>query len=127
MLFPRKYSAPRLLRRLVQRHSELAHPCGWDELQVIATREGVRLRIVPFPAPIRAQILRFGGAVVIQIARRLSLHERTIAGFHELTHYWVDPSADLAFQADRPADNSLEEFCDIFAWYVTTTDRPNVR
>jgi len=39
----------------------------------------------------------------------------------------VDPSTELAFETDLPYNNELEEFCDIFAWFVTTPHRPALR
>jgi hypothetical protein len=123
----RRASVPALVRRLSRRHPELERQVLWEDATRICEREGIIIRLVV--APFGARLARFGQFVAIQINRSLDEKARTVAAMHELAHFWRDDPGEPAYYldlGDRRQD-PREEFADIFAWYVTTPHRPDLR
>lgn len=125
--FIRRRGIVGILRHLASRHPELARPCVWDDFVRIAERERIGVSVVPLPACRPARLVRLGHRVFIQIARSLSREERTVLGFHELAHFWRDDPGVMCYYADQSDDAPREEFCDIFAWAVTSPARQFVK
>lgn len=121
----RKWSVPRFVRKMTERHPELARQVLWPGFLAIAQREGVFVRVERLSTA--ARLLRFGSDVYIQLNRSLEPNARTVFGMHELCHFWRDDPGEPCYYADDYSQHPREEFADIFAWYVTTPDRPVLR
>ncbi len=122
----RRWSVPALVRELAPRHPELLRPVALDEARAIAQREGIRLIVVRLPERIRGRLVRIGERLWIQIGRHIPKHERHIVIMHELAHFWRDdPGLMTAYMDDETVD-PMEEFCEVFAWAVTSPAREYV-
>ena len=82
------------------------------------------IQVVPLSD--EARLLRYGRHVAIQLSSRLNEKARTIFAMHELCHFWRDDPGEPCYYADSYSTSPSEEFADVFAWYVTSTDRPNL-
>jgi hypothetical protein len=89
----------------------------------MALRSGVFIRILPLSRP--ARLIRYGESLCIQIHYELNHHLRTRYGMHELCHVWRDELGMSCIYADDEtiAKNEIEDFADLFAWYVTSEAR----
>lgn len=121
----REWSVPRFTRRIARRHPELQSQIRWPDVLTICEREGVLIRLERLSH--HARLLRFGTDVYIQLNRRLDQKARTVFAMHELCHFWRDDPGEPCYYADDYSQHPREEFADIFAWYVTTPDRPTLR
>jgi hypothetical protein len=110
-------------RSLYPRHPELEHPVRWQHFIAMALRSGVFIRILPLSRP--ARLIRYGESLCIQIHYELNHHLRTRYGMHELCHVWRDELGMSCIYADDEtiAKNEIEDFADLFAWYVTSEAR----
>lgn len=120
----REWSVPRFTRRLARRHPELERQVLWPDVEAFCRRERVLLRRCAISDD--ARLLRFGQHVCIQLRRSLDEKAATIFAMHELCHFWRDDPGEPCYYADAHSQDPREEFADIFAWYVTTPDRPEL-
>lgn len=121
----RRPSVARFTRRMARRHPELERQVLWSDVQVMCGREGILIQRVPMAT--NARLVRYGPAVGLQLNRQLNEKARTVFAMHELCHFWRDDPGEPCFYADDYSKHPREEFADIFAWYVTTPDRPRLR
>ena len=121
----RRRSVPSFIKVMAERHPELRTQVTYVDFLAIAEREGISVRVVPLSRP--ARLVRCENAVFIQLADRTTHKERAVLGMHELCHFWRDDPGQPCFYADEEDLRPLEEFADIFAWFVTSTARPFVR
>lgn len=121
----RYWSVPRFVRQKSRQHPELLRQVLWPDFVRMAERESIRVRFESLSS--QARLLRFGSHVYIQIEKLLDQKARTIYGMHELCHFWRDDPGEPCYYADDYSQHPREEFADIFAWYVTTPDRPTLR
>jgi hypothetical protein len=110
---------------MTARHPELAQQVLWPDFLCMAERERIRVRFEHLST--NARLLRYGSDVFIQLNRLLVPGARAVFGMHELCHFWRDDPGEPCYFADDYSQHPREEFADIFAWYVTTPDRPNLR
>lgn len=110
------------IRRMAERHPELAHPVVWDDFVRMAQRDGVNVRTLPLSRP--ARLLRYGQQVCIQLNRDLNRSARTVYGMHELCHVWRDDPGQACYHADDEAMlTPSEDFADLFSWMSTSPAR----
>jgi hypothetical protein len=121
----RHWSVPRFVRRMSRRHPELERQVLWSDFMAMCAREQILVRFEHMSA--KARLVRYGADVFIQLNRRLDVKLPTIYGMHELCHFWRDDPGEQCYYADDYSQHPREEFADIFAWYVTTSDRPRLR
>lgn len=119
----RRWSVPALVREKVKRHPELARPVTHYEAYTIAAREGIAIALVALPSRIRGRLIRVGERVWIQIGRHVPRNERHLVVMHELVHFWRDDPGVMCAYADHETVNQMEEFCEVFAWAVTSPAR----
>lgn len=120
---PRRLSVPRLVREQILRHPELAVPVTLREARAIAARERVGIVVTPLPNRIRGRLTRVGERVWIHVGRHVPKGEWHIVLMHELAHLWRDDPGIMCAYSDDETVNAMEEFCDVFAWAVTSPAR----
>lgn len=125
--FLRRRGVPGLLRHMVKRHPEIARPCVWDDFVRICERERVVVRVVRLPKGESGRLVRADPHVFIQLSEHLSRAERTVVGFHELAHLWRDDPGVACYYSDHADTSPGEDFCDVFAWAVTSPARQYVK
>lgn len=109
-----------------ERHPELRRQITYAEFSTIAAREGVVVRAVrELSRP--AHLVRIGYVPFIQFRRDTRHHERAVLGMHELCHFWPDDPGRPYYYSGEDDLRPLEEFADIFAWFVTSPARVHVR
>jgi hypothetical protein len=121
----RRWSVPVFVRRMSARHPELECQVSWRDAMAIAEREGILVHFVRLST--HGRLLRVGGTPVLQLQRGLSEKSRTIVALHELAHFWRDDPGEPCYYSGTDSQDSREEFADVFAWYVTTPHRPQLR
>lgn len=119
----RRWSVPALIRELAPKHPEILQPVTLKEARTIAAREGIRIAVALLPERIRGRLVRIGDNVWIRIGRHVPHHERHIVIMHELAHFWRDDPGLMAAYMDDETVNPIEEFCEVFAWAVTSPAR----
>ncbi len=118
----RKRSVPHLIKTLAVRHPELREPVTYGGFLAIARREKVTVQILPLSRP--GRLIRVGAHVFVQLNKPQSIGDRTLAGMHELCHFWRDDPGEACYNVEDDALLSdAEEFADIFAWMVTSPAR----
>ncbi len=116
-----------MIRQLAKRHPEMASACVWDDFVRICKRERVVVRVVRLPAGQAGRLVRADHHVFIQLSSHLRRDERTVVGFHELAHFWRDDPGVACYYSEDADFSPGEDFCDIFAWAVTSPARQYVR
>ncbi len=122
----RRRSVPHFIRSTAEHHPQLRRPVTYAEFSMIAVREGIIIRVVPSLSH-AARLIRVGAATFIQFRRDTSRQERAVLGMHELCHFWRDDPGQACYFADEDDMRPLEEFADVFAWFVTSPARVHVR
>ena len=97
----RKRSVPHLIRTLAARHPELTEPVTFDGFRAIAKREHITVQLVLLSRP--GRLLRIGEHVFIQLDKRLSVTDRTLAGMHEMCHFWRDDPGEACYNVEDDA------------------------
>lgn len=119
----RRWSVPALVRELAPKHPEIMAPVTMKEALAIAAREGIRVAIADLPRRIRGRLIRVGDVVWIRIARHVPANARHVVIMHELAHFFRDDPGEMAAYMDDETFSRIEEFCDVFAWAVTSPAR----
>lgn len=125
MFVPRskRLSVPALIRELARKHPELLRPVTMTDALTIADRERILVAVVDLPERIPGRLIRVGEQVWIRVNRSIAENARAFVVMHELTHFWRDDPGLMATYMDYETVSPMEEFCDVFAWYVTSPAR----
>jgi hypothetical protein len=112
----------RFIEQHAERHPELRRQVDWQDFLRIAKRDGVRVRAANLSHP--ARLVRFAGALEIQLAFTLTMKQATIFGMHEICHAWRDDVGEPCFHAeDEWVPSPSEDFAELFSWITTSPSR----
>lgn len=122
----RRSSVPLFVRQVAVRHPELRQVVTFNDMLTIAVRERISVRVVNFPDAQHGRLVRIWGRPFIMLNRQSTRAEQTMAGMHELCHFWRDDPGAVSYFSDGETGGARDEFADIFAWLVTSPARIHV-
>lgn len=123
----RRTSVTGFVRRMAERHPELRDVVQFRDMFRMAQRDGVLVRLVRFPNSQHGRLARVMGHPFVMINRRSTRAEQTMAGMHELCHFWRDDPGVSSYYSDGETGGPRDEFADIFAWLVTSPARVYIK
>lgn len=123
----RRASVPAFVRRMADRHPELQRVVGFKQMLTMAQRDGVIVRLDKMPVHQHGRLVRLWNQPYVLINRRITRAEQTMAGMHELCHFWRDDPGVASYYSDGDTGGARDEFADIFAWTVTSPARAFIK
>jgi hypothetical protein len=123
----RRASVTGFVRRMAERHPELRRVVGFKEMKAMALRDGVFVRLDRMPATQHGRLVRLWNQPYVLLNRRITRAEQTMAGMHELCHFWRDDPGQASFYSDGETGGKRDQFADIFAWTVCSPARVHIK
>ena len=120
-------SVPGFVRRMAERHPELERVVGFRQMMAMARRDGVIVRLASMPPNQHGRLMRLWSNPFVLLNRRITRAQQTMAGMHELCHFWRDDPGQPSYYSDGETGGKRDEFADIFAWLVTSPARVHVK
>jgi hypothetical protein len=123
----RRRTVQGFVREMADRHPELQRVVDFQDMMAIANREGIHVRLDQLPEFQHGRLVRLWNQPFVLLNRRITRAEQTMAGMHELCHFWRDDPGVSSYYSDGETGGKADEFADIFAWLVTSPARVHIK
>ena len=123
----RRATVQGFVRTMAEKHPELQRVVGFREMMAIAKREGVVVKLDRLPEFQHGRLIRLWNQPYVLLNRRITRAQQTMAGMHELCHFWRDDPGVASYYSDGETGGKRDEFADLFAWIVASPARVHIK